>query len=67
MEDWTPEQAYRHYRGLAARNRKLAGELLAQGIDNQLTRDAVAALFQDARDNEDIANSFADKIEEPLS
>jgi hypothetical protein len=61
QEDQTNEQLAKHYRMLATKNRRMAAELLTQGKDNQLTRDAVADLLKDARDNEAIANDLESK------
>lgn len=60
-EEWTNEAASKHYRKLAAQNRRMAAELLSQGKNNALTRDAVASLLQDARDNERIAKEFEER------
>jgi hypothetical protein len=60
MTDETRADTCERYRRLARQNRKTAAELLQLGKADQATRDAVSGLLRDARDNDAIADSFAD-------
>lgn len=58
MPEWDPKETARRYRRLAAAARQRAAELLVDGADNELTKEAVASLLRDAKDNEEIAEMF---------